>query len=364
MNENMDEIEIDESLKQQVSKSKDKRFTIFNLILILGIFIGLFVYMLMVDGIDNIVFILKSVNYFWVLGGLVCMVLSWLSEALCLHIPIAKLYPKQKFCSSIRIMMIGQLFNNITPFCSGGQPMQAYYMHKDGKRVSDAFSVFSMKFVISQTALVVFTLIVTIFQWNYFKSLMDNFFVLAVIGFLVNIIAIVFIFIVGINQKLAIHILTPILKFLAKFHILNHADEKIERLTKSFKNFNYQFNEMRKEKKVILQMFVAATIQSLFYYAITYMVYRAFGNSGVSLFTIIPAQAFLLMLMTFIPTPGSGGGAEGGFLLIFNSIFKEGTINISILFWRMYTFYLPIIIGALFLIPIKKEKSTSLKKNN
>jgi uncharacterized membrane protein YbhN (UPF0104 family) len=60
--------------------------------------------------------------------------------------------------------------------------------------------------------------------------------------------------------------------------------------------------------------------------------------------------------MTFIPTPGSGGGAEGGFLLIFNSIFKQGTINMSILFWRLYTFYLPIILGAFFLIPSKRKE--------
>ncbi|MCI8482091.1 MAG: flippase-like domain-containing protein, partial [Clostridia bacterium] len=138
MNENLDEIEIETSFKQQVTKSKDKKFTILNLILIIGIFIGLFVYMLIVDGISNIITVLQSVNYWWVIAGIICMVLSWLSEAICLHIPIVKLYPNQKFRNSIRIMMIGQLFNNITPFCSGGQPMQAYYMHKDGKRVSDA----------------------------------------------------------------------------------------------------------------------------------------------------------------------------------------------------------------------------------
>lgn len=356
MNQYYEEIELDDNLKQQISKSKDKRFTIFNILLIVAICIGLLIYMFKVDGIDNIITILKSVNYYWVIAGIICMVLSWISEAICLHIPIKKLYPDQKISNSIRIMMIGQLFNNITPFCSGGQPMQAYYMHKDGRRVSDAFSIFSMKFVISQTALVIFTLVVTIFQWNYFKSLMDNFFILAVVGFLVNIIAIAFIFIIGINQNLALAIVKPILKLLGKIHILKNVDEKIEHLSKSFENFNLQFNEMRKEKRIVIQMFIAATIQSLFYYAITYMVYRAFGNTGVSLFTIIPAQAFLLMLMTFIPTPGSGGGAEGGFLLIFNSIFREGTINISILFWRMYTFYLPIIIGALFLIPIRKRK--------
>lgn len=356
MNEDYKEVEFDDNLKQQINQSKDKKFTIFNIFLIFAIFVGLLIYMFKVDGFDNILFMLRSVNYYWVFAGLICMVLSWLSEAMCLHIPIKKLYPNQKLSNSIRIMMIGQLFNNITPFCSGGQPMQAYFMYKDGKRVSDAFSIFSMKFVISQTALVVFTLIVTLFQWNYFKSLMDNFFILAIVGFLVNIIAIAFIFIIGMNHKLAIAIVKPILKLFGKIHILKNVDEKIDHLEKSFGNFNLQFNEMRKEKRVVTQMFLAATIQSLFYYAITYMVYRAFGNSGVSLFTIIPAQAFLLMLMTFIPTPGSGGGAEGGFLLIFNSIFREGTINISILFWRMYTFYLPIMIGALFLIPFKKKR--------
>ena len=86
------------------------------------------------------------------------------------------------------------------------------------------------------------------------------------------------------------------------------------------------------------------------------MVYRAFGNTGTSFWQIIPAQAFLLLIMTFVPTPGSGLGAEGGFYLLFNSIFKEGTINMSILFWRIYTFYLPILVGTILLIPVKKIK--------
>ena len=87
------------------------------------------------------------------------------------------------------------------------------------------------------------------------------------------------------------------------------------------------------------------------------MVYRAFGNYELNFLQIVPAQALLLLLMTITPTPGAGIGAEGGFLLLFNSMFKEGTINMSILFWRIYTFYLPIIVGAFFLIPSKKQKT-------
>lgn len=357
MDENAEEIQLDENLKGKITKNR--KLTIFNIALIVVICVGLFIYMLVVDGIDNIISILHSVNYLWVAGGLVCIILYWLCEGLGLHIAISKLYPDQKFTHSLRIAMVGQIFNNITPFASGGQPMQAYYMYKDGRRISDTFSIFSIKFVISQTALVVFTLVVTIFQWNYFKELMNNFLLLAIIGFSVNIFAIIFIFIVGINQKLAFNIVKPFFVLLGKIHILKNADEKIEKLSKSLENFNSQFHEMSKEKAMAFKIFIVATIQFLFYYLITYMVYRAFGNSGVSVFTIIPAQAFLLMFMSFIPTPGSGGGAEGGFLLIFKSIFREGTINLSILFWRIYTFYLPIIVGAFFLIPWKNEKRKS-----
>ena len=130
----------------------------------------------------------------------------------------------------------------------------------------------------------------------------------------------------------------------------------MEKLRKSIDNFSEQFKVIKSEKKMVAKMFCVSVVQSMAYYAITYMVYRAFGNTGTSFWQIIPAQAFLLLIMTFVPTPGSGLGAEGGFYLLFNSIFKEGTINMSILFWRIYTFYLPILVGTILLIPVKKIK--------
>lgn len=346
----------EEQLEQKQAKPANKKMTIFNFLLIAVIFIGLLIYMLTVDGLDNIVELLLNADLKWVFAGIVCMIIWWICEAIVVHLPLKKIYPNQRFSNSLKITMIGQVFNNITPFSSGGQPMQAYQMHKDGKKVSDSFSVLSMKFIVTQTALVLFTLVVMFFQLEYFSSLMDNFIILAIVGFTVNVIAILFIFLVGVNKKLALGILKPMYRLLGKIHIFKDVDTKIEKLTLSVDNFNTQFHQMKEQKLIILGMFIVAVFQCIAYYSITYMVYRAFGNSGISIFNIIPAQAFLLMLMTFIPTPGAGVGAEGGFLLIFNSIFKKGTINMSILFWRIYTFYLPILIGSLFLIPIKRKK--------
>ena len=348
--ENMNKLEKEEMVN---SKPVNKKITIFNFLLIIVIFVGLFIYMVKVDGIDNIIELLHQVDYKWVFAGLGCLIIYWLCETLTLHIPLKRMYKAQSITNSIKVSMIGQLFNNITPFASGGQPIQAYELTKTGKRVSDSLSAMAIKFIVTQTALVVSTLIVVIFEFKFFAELMQDYVWIAVVGFIVNIIAIIVVILAGIKKKLITTITTPIIKFLGKIRILKNPENIIEKLDESIDNFGKQFKLIKSEKKMVLKMFIIAVIQSFSYYSITYMVYRAFGNSGITFWQIIPAQAFLLLIMTFIPTPGSGLGAEGGFYLLFNSIFKEGTINMSILFWRVYTFYLPILVGAFFLIPTR-----------
>lgn len=342
-------------------KPANKKSTIINIAIVVIIFIGLFIYMINVDGIDNIVNLLKNADFKWVVGGVFCIVFFWLCEGITLHLPLKKLYPDQRFGESFKVSMIGQLFNNLTPFCSGGQPMQAYELSKTGKRVSDSFSMLAIKFIIYQMALVLFTFVVVIFQFDFFMSLMNNFLWVALLSFGVNIFAIIIVILAGINKKIISSIANPIIKFLGKIKIVKDTQNTIEKFDNSLSNFNNQFKFMKAQKALVVKMFLISIVQCLSYYMITYMVYRAFGNSGLAVWQIIPAQAFLLLVMTFIPTPGAGIGAEGGFLLIFNSIFKEGTINMSILFWRLYTFYAPIIVGAIFLaFSNKKFKKVKL----
>ena len=357
---NINEKQEIEDIKEQddiiEKKPTNKKTSILNLMLILIIFVGLLFYMIKVDGIENIINVLNNVDYRWVLAGLTCLLIHWACESLNLHIPIKKIYQDQKFSNSIKVAMIGQLFNNITPFSSGGQPMQAYELNKTGKRVSDSLSAMAMKFIITQTALVTSTLVVVIIEFEFFKTLMQNYLWVAILGFLVNIIAILVVILAGIKKEIITFITTPVIKMLGKIHIIKDTEKVIEKLNHSIDNFGNQFAIMKSEKRMVIKMFIIATIQSMAYYSITYMVYRAFGNNGVSFLQIIPTQAFLLLIMTFIPTPGSGLGAEGGFYLLFNYIFKEGTINMSILFWRMYTFYLPILVGLVFLIPKRNRR--------
>ena len=127
-----------ENEQVQEKKPVNKKMTIINFALILVIFIGLLIYMFSVDGIENIIQVLKSVDYRWVMLGIVCLGINWICDAITLYIPLKRMYKKQTFKNAFKVTMIGQLFNNITPFASGGQPMQAYELSKTGKRVSDS----------------------------------------------------------------------------------------------------------------------------------------------------------------------------------------------------------------------------------
>lgn len=124
-------------LKKKNSLKKGKVSTnVINIIIVACIFVGLLVYMFLVDDIETIKNVIKNLNYTWLGVGFLCMIGYWLLEALCLHIVTKKTYKDQKFLPSLRVSMIGQLFNSITPFSSG---RSTYASSSNGKRRKETF---------------------------------------------------------------------------------------------------------------------------------------------------------------------------------------------------------------------------------
>lgn len=364
-----------ERLKKEIKELNEVKKTstktkIINFSFIFAVFLGLIIYMINVDGIDNIIHVLKTAKYRWLLLGTLCLVAEWSLEALVMHIPLKKMNSKHKFSLSLKTNIIGKLFNNITPFSSGGQPFQAYILSKNGLRLSDTFSVLMMKFVLYQLGLFAWCFILLFTNLNFFNQTFGNYIWLVVLGFVMNLIATLFIIIAGVNKNIILKIAKPFIKLgskikIGKRHLIKDVEKMMERVNSSVSNYSSQFNRMKNEKLELLKMFFVGMLQLLAYFSIPFMIYKAFGNTGISYFEIITVQAFLLLIMSFIPTPGSGLGAEGGFALFYKMIFVNG-LSLAILFWRIYTFYLPIIVGLLIFVflnrkEVNKEIKTKMK---
>ena len=99
-----------------------------NYAIIIVVFVFFLVYMLVTEGVENIANAFANLNYGWILVCLLCMLIYWLCECQVLAMFIKRLDRRHRFATIVRVTMIGQLFNCITPFASGGQPIQAYYL--------------------------------------------------------------------------------------------------------------------------------------------------------------------------------------------------------------------------------------------
>lgn len=329
---------------------KNKKISnILSITFILLVFVGLLIYMFTVDGVDNITKVLSSVNYSWLIAGIVLIVIYWLLEGLCFYVITKKIYKQQRFISSFRLAMIGRLFNNITPFSCGDQPAQLVAMKQEGKSLSDGASILLTRFIVYQLVFVIYTLIIIILKYSYFKILVSNFMYLAIIGFGINLLVVVFLASLVINEKIVFNIVKYVIELLGKFKIIKDVPGNLEKFKGIIEEFHAQIDLIKKEKFMMLKMAIYTAIEITVLYSITYIVYRAFGLNEVDYFTIISAQTLLSLVTGYMPTPGAGVAAEGGFYIVFKTFFSASTLNLSILFWRMYTFYLPIIVGMIFL---------------
>lgn len=63
-------------LEQEEAKPANKKMTILNFIIIIVICAGLLIYMITVDGVDNIINVLKTVDYRWVVARIILLIFT------------------------------------------------------------------------------------------------------------------------------------------------------------------------------------------------------------------------------------------------------------------------------------------------
>lgn len=339
------------------------RNKIFNLLVVAVltlIFVWFFVFS---NGYSSLKHQFSSINTYWIATAAACIIVFWFFESLIIYIITKSLYSTDyMFIKSIKIAMIGQFFSAITPFQSGGQPAQLFVMTENDVPAGLSGSILMVKFIIHQGTLTFYSILVIILKFNYFNSKIPYFIDFCFIGFAVNSLIIVFCLIFSINQKFTFKLLYVVLNLLHKVRLLKDVEDKYKRFEKELLSFHESSAIMGKNIQMCLLSSFFTFVQWTLYYAIPYCIYRSFGLNSTDLWTMICAQVFLTMFMSFIPLPGAAGGAEGGFFLIFGIFFKGDTIVPAIFMWRLITYYASILAGGFssVLLPNSNNKNLDL----
>ncbi|HCC07328.1 MAG TPA: hypothetical protein DEP72_04115 [Clostridiales bacterium] len=334
----------------------------FSAIILISTAIIFFVIILFTDGVGIFLENIQKINIYWFLGAVSMMFIYWLLEAVILNIFVRQKYKNYTFGAVFRVSMIGQFFNAITPFSSGGQPIQFYALTQDGVSSGEAGSMLVMKFIVHQVTLVLYSFILIIWKLAYFADRVDKFVYLAIIGFSVNFFVIVLLYLFVNYTEMTRNMIHFALKTCSKFKICSYPDKLEKKVEKELEYFKEHSNNIKSNVKILISTGVLTFIQLTSFFMIAYFIYRSFGLSGESLINIFVASAFVTMIISAVPLPGGVGGAEGSFFMLFNMFFAQGKILPAIFLWRFVTLYMNIIVGGIIsaLAPEKPMKNSEI----
>ena len=338
-----------------------KRY-IANMMLIIGVTILTMWFLIGNGGLGQLITYITKLAPKWIAVGVICIVLYWALETIIQDLLVRKMYRGNHLWNSFKVVMTGHFFNAITPFASGGQPMQAFMMMKQGVPLGTSASVLLSKFLIYQIILTLYSVVVLVLQLKFFVVKIQGVIYLSLLGFLVNTGVVCILIMAALKGKYVKKLGFWIINLSYKIHINKSPMSYKRKIIKQVDLFNQNIQVIKENKMLILRVGILTIAQLTAYFVIPYTVYRAFGLIGTQIFMMISASAFIVMFSSFVPIPGGAGVAEGSFFLLFQLFFPSSILPTAILCWRIITFYIPLCLGGIMtLLPNQKNELNQVK---
>jgi len=349
--------------KKQIKGVGMKKTQIFNYILVISLFILTTWILIKSERTYNISDLILKTNKWYLLVSFLFMFFFWLTDAIIIKYIFHTFKVKFDLIKSLKVILISQYYSAITPFASGGQPAQIYSMVQSGIPFGQASFITILKFIIHQIVVTFFALLMFLWKFNLVFREVKLMLYLVLIGLSLNLIVIIFMYGLFFNYKLLENITNLIFKLITKIKFLTKLKKHKANIILHLQEYRENAEYIKEHKKLSLNIGLMTIIQLTFYYSIPYLIYLALGYTKFSYLDILALEALLAMTISFMPTPGAAGVAEGAFYILFQAIFQQKVLY-AILLWRVITYYFAIIVSGIFtLIDHLKFGKLSFKYN-
>lgn len=297
---------------------------------------------------ETLMQVLRTVNLQFVLWGVTALLFYILLEAQMIHLMLnhdsESRYP---WLSAFKATVAGQYFNLVTPFSSGGQPMQLHIMMKDGIPLRRGTAVLVNKFLVFQIGVTLYSFVLILIQFLFFHQGLPLNNGLMILGVVFNCGGLALILLSIFRPALLKSLSTAVLHCLHWLRITRRGLYWINWMNHKIDDYTSHIREMMAMRHLVTPVVLLTILQLTAYFSIGWFVYRALGLSGSSFLSIITLQALLFVSVAFIPTPGSAGASEGGFYLLFSTVFTQNTLAGGVLLWRGISYYLNLMVTGL-----------------
>lgn len=310
---------------------------------------SLLVYFLVLKGQEEtIIESLRNISFksFIVLAGIV---LLWQIIISMILVCYARIYKKDySFKEGFINSLVACLFNGITPSSSGGQFAQLYVFSKQGVRSGDGASILWMDFIIYQMVLCIYGFIMIFSRFNEYYNRFSSLFIFVIIGFIVDIFVIFFLYALGKSERFLKWVTSVGLNIAHKLHFVDNIEETKKTINDTVIKFVSEANALKKRKNVIINATLLTILRLTAYYSIPFVVFINLGvKPTLSLYLdCLTIGSFVAISSSMIPIPGASGGTEVIFMSMFASLFNPILTKTAMLLWRVFSYYLLLLVGA------------------
>ena len=318
-----------------------------NAILLLLITV-IVMYFVLKDNFKSVFDILLKVDLKYILLAFISFILSVSLKGYVNYLTVNN-KDKISIKEAIKHNVIVQFFNGITPFSTGGQPMEVYMLTEHGISGSKATMIILQNFIFYQIALVIFGLVAVIYNsiFHIFPKV-PVLRELVLIGFIINTLVAIGILLISISKKFTTGIVNILIIFLEKIKIIKNKEETINKWKDRLEEFHECAKVLRTRKKLFVLGVIYNLLSLSFLYIIPlFIAYSMHDYTSINIADTLTSSAYVLLMGAFVPIPGASGGIEYGFMRFFGNFFTSSKTTAILIIWRFITYYFGMILGMI-----------------
>lgn len=319
-----------------------KRLNILFLIFVIAI--GFIVYLSLRNDYHKIIELFSQMNFLWFIFCIILLLIYYLLDVIFFKVAYTRVNKKYTFSDALLIQQLGNFFNLVDPFGGSGNAIEPIYLNKQKIPVAYSTSIVMITFISYQLMFIILTTIIFIFFHSF--DMNPAIIPFIAIGFLINY-AVIFGLILGSLSTKAQKIINKLVNgILLKLKFIKNREDIAQNITNTISDFHDNFRAVYKDKELMIYRLITDFLKLIIYFSITFFVIKAL-NITMHLdefITCFVLTSFVYMISSITPTPGSVGGAEASFVLIFGFLLGPATTSVMLL-WRFIVTYLPMLFG-------------------
>lgn len=319
---------------------------------------GVILCFLLRDNFHASLLVIKNINILLFALAILLYIAVFSLEAL-VSMKLVKEYKKDySFKEAFKLSLITRFFNGITPFSTGGRPLQVYELKKNGVRILDGTNVIVQNFMIFQISLILFSTLTFIINAIFGFFSLDGFlYKMTILGFVINVIILVVALIFSISKNINKKIINGIINAGVKIRLIKDKEKYYKKYDALCNDYYNAFNDFKHKDKLILSTIGIQLISLVVFYSIVICVFASLKAPIHNIIPMIIGSNFVFLAGSYVPIPGGTGGIEYAFLGYFGSFVSGGLLSSILIIWRFATYYFPTLAGGIaFNIRRKKEK--------